>query len=43
MLVATKDGSTYRQADFRAWLGESGFKSVEIVPTATPSTLVFAK
>jgi ubiquinone/menaquinone biosynthesis C-methylase UbiE len=43
MLVITKDGSTYRQADYRAWLGEAGFKSVEIVPTPTPSTLVFAK
>jgi SAM-dependent methyltransferase len=43
MLVATKEGSTYRQADYRAWLGEAGFKSVEIVPTPTPSTLIFAK
>lgn len=42
MLVATKAGSTYRQSDYRAWLGETGFKSVEIVPTPTPATLVFA-
>jgi hypothetical protein len=42
MLVVTKDGSTYRQSDYRKWLGEAGFKSVDIVPTPTPSTLVFA-
>jgi len=42
MLVVTKNGFTYRQSDYRKWLGEAGFKSVEIVPTPTPSTLVFA-
>jgi ubiquinone/menaquinone biosynthesis C-methylase UbiE len=42
MLAVTKDGFTYRQSDYRKWLGEAGFKSVEIVPTPTPSTLVFA-
>jgi SAM-dependent methyltransferase len=42
MLVVSKDGFTYRQSDYRNWLAEAGFKSVEIVPTPTPSTLVFA-
>jgi SAM-dependent methyltransferase len=42
MLVVTKDGFTYRQADYREWLREAGFNSVDIVPTPTPSTLVFA-
>ncbi len=42
MLVVTKDGFTYRQADYREWLSEAGFKSVEIVTTPTPATLVFA-
>ncbi len=42
MLVATKEGSTYRQSDYRDWLRQAGFNSVEIVPTPTPSTLVFA-
>jgi ubiquinone/menaquinone biosynthesis C-methylase UbiE len=42
MLVVTKGGFTYRQSDYRAWLSEAGFKSVDIVPTSTPSTLVFA-
>lgn len=43
MLVATKDGFTYRQSDYRSWLTEAGFTSVEITPTSTPATLVFAK
>jgi ubiquinone/menaquinone biosynthesis C-methylase UbiE len=43
MLVATKEGSTYRQSDYRSWLNEAGFTSVEIVPTPTPSTIVIAK
>jgi SAM-dependent methyltransferase len=42
MLVVTKNGFTYRQSDYRKWLGEAGFESVDIVPTPTPSTLVFA-
>jgi ubiquinone/menaquinone biosynthesis C-methylase UbiE len=42
MLVVTKSGFTYRQSDYREWLGEAGFKSVDIVQTQTPSTLVFA-
>lgn len=42
MLVATKEGSTYRHSDYRNWLNQAGFKSVEIVPTPTPATLVFA-
>jgi hypothetical protein len=43
MLVATKAGFTYRQSDYRSWLTEAGFTSVDIVPTATPATLVFAR
>jgi SAM-dependent methyltransferase len=42
MLVVSKSGFTYRKSDYRDWLGEAGFKSVDIVPTPTPSTLVFA-
>jgi len=42
MLVVSKNGFTYRQADYRQWLGEAGFHSVDIVPTPTPATLVFA-
>ena len=43
MLLATTAGTTYRQADYRSWLGEAGFPSVEFVETGTPSTLVFAR
>ena len=43
MLVVTKGGSTYTKSDYRTWLTEAGFKSVEVVPTPTPATLVFAK
>jgi ubiquinone/menaquinone biosynthesis C-methylase UbiE len=42
MLVVTKDGFTYRQSDYRNWLAEAGFNSVDIVATPTPATLVFA-
>jgi SAM-dependent methyltransferase len=43
MLVVTKDGGTYRQADYRAWLAEAGFTTIDIVPTSTPATVVFAR
>jgi ubiquinone/menaquinone biosynthesis C-methylase UbiE len=43
MLVVTKDGFTYRQSDYRSWLSEAGFMSIEVVPTPTPATLVFAR
>jgi len=43
MLVATKEGFTYRQSDYRKWLSEAGFGSTEIVHTPTPSTVVLAK
>jgi hypothetical protein len=42
MPVVTKDGFTYRQSDYRNWLAEAGFKSVDIAPTPTPATVVFA-
>ena len=43
MLLMTKAGSAYRQADYKSWLGEAGFMSVEFVPTPTPATMVFAR
>jgi SAM-dependent methyltransferase len=42
MLVVSKNGFTYRKEDYRSWLTEAGFRSVDFVPTPTPSTLVFA-
>jgi len=43
MLLVTKGGNAWRQSDYRAWLSEAGFKSVEFVPTQGPATVVLAK
>jgi ubiquinone/menaquinone biosynthesis C-methylase UbiE len=43
MLVASKGGFTYRQSDYRAWLTEAGFESVEFIQTPTPATVVLAR
>jgi len=43
MLVVTKGGFTYRQADYRSWLSEAGFASVEIMTTPTPATVLLAR
>jgi ubiquinone/menaquinone biosynthesis C-methylase UbiE len=43
MVLVTKGGNAWRQSDYRAWLGEAGFTSIDIVPTPTPATVVFAK
>jgi len=43
MLIQTKEGAAWRRADYRAWLLEAGFRSVEFEPTPTPSTLVWAR
>jgi len=42
MLVASKEGSSWREADYRAWLAEAGFKTVSFEPTQGPSTLIYA-
>ncbi len=42
MLLATAGGFTWRQSDYGKWLCEAGFRTVDIVPTPTASTLVFA-
>jgi hypothetical protein len=43
MLLVTKEGNVWRQSDYRSWLGEAGFTSVEFVATPTPATVIFAK
>jgi ubiquinone/menaquinone biosynthesis C-methylase UbiE len=43
MLVATREGSTYRQSDYLSWLKDAGFTSSEIVQTPTPATMAFAR
>ncbi|MBI3725323.1 methyltransferase domain-containing protein [bacterium] len=42
MLLATKAGAAWRQADYRAWLSEAGFAKVTFEATPTPSTLIVA-
>jgi SAM-dependent methyltransferase len=42
MLLASREGSTWREADYRAWLSEAGFKKVVFEPTPGASTLVYA-
>ncbi len=43
MLLVTKGGNAWRQQDYRSWLAEAGFTSIEIIPTPTPATVVLAK
>jgi len=42
MLLQSKAGAAWRQADYRAWLSEAGFHQVEFIPTMSPSTLILA-
>ncbi|MGH3798217.1 MAG: methyltransferase [Pseudonocardiaceae bacterium] len=43
MLLKSKQGGTWRQADYHAWLAEAGFEHVSFQPTPSPATLVFAR
>ncbi|MEU7911077.1 class I SAM-dependent methyltransferase [Microbispora bryophytorum] len=43
MLLKSKKGGTWRQADYRAWLTEAGFDDVSFHSTESPTTLVFAR
>ncbi len=43
MLLQSKAGATWRQADYRTWLNEAGFRKIEFSPTMSPSTLVLAR
>jgi len=43
MLLQTKHGASWREEDYRAWLGEAGFDEVTFQPTPSPATLVFAR
>ena len=43
MLLKSKQGGTWRRADYRDWLAEAGFKDVSFQATPSPSTLVFAR
>ena len=43
MLLVSKGGNAWRQSDYRTWLAEAGFASVDIVSTPTPATFVLAR
>lgn len=43
MLLVSKGGNAWRHSDYRGWLTEAGFTSVDIVPTPSPATVVFAR
>jgi SAM-dependent methyltransferase len=43
MLLKSRHGGTWRQADYRAWLGKAGFEDVSFQVTPSPATLVFAR
>jgi ubiquinone/menaquinone biosynthesis C-methylase UbiE len=43
MLLHSKEGAAYRQADYRQWLGEAGFPSVTMEKTDGPACLVYAR
>jgi hypothetical protein len=43
MLLVSQGGNAWRESDYKAWLREAGFATVDIVPTPSPATVVFAK
>lgn len=43
MLLQTKQGTTWRRADYQAWLTDAGFGDITFQSTHTPSTLIFAR
>jgi hypothetical protein len=42
MLLATHEGATWRERDYRGWLKEAGFGEIAFEPTQGPATLVYA-
>ncbi|GAA4236628.1 methyltransferase [Actinomadura meridiana] len=43
MLLKSRHGSTWRRADYLAWLTKAGFEEVTFQTTPSPATLVFAR
>jgi SAM-dependent methyltransferase len=43
MLLKSRQGGTWRRADYYAWLAKAGFEDVSFQPTPPPATLVFAR
>ncbi len=42
MLTVTREGATWRETDYRAWLSEAGFGKIAFEPTPGASTLIYA-
>jgi ubiquinone/menaquinone biosynthesis C-methylase UbiE len=43
MLVVTQNGAAYRQGDYRDWLAQAGFKSIEFMQPPGATSLVLAR
>ncbi|MDT0344936.1 class I SAM-dependent methyltransferase [Streptomyces litchfieldiae] len=43
MLLKSKQGGTWRRADYQDWLAKAGFEDISFHPTPSPATLVFAR
>ncbi|MGH3170706.1 MAG: methyltransferase [Trebonia sp.] len=43
MLLKSKRGWTWRQADYQAWLAKAGFEDVSFLATPSPATVIFAR
>jgi hypothetical protein len=42
MLLATHEGATWRETDYRGWLKEAGFGEIAFEPTQGAATLIYA-
>ena len=43
MLLKSRHGSTWRRADYHAWLTKAGFEDISFQTTPSPTTLIFAR
>ncbi|AZM48667.1 SAM-dependent methyltransferase [Streptomyces sp. WAC 06738] len=43
MLLKSTHGSTWRRADYHAWLTKTGYEEITFQPTPSPTTLIFAR
>jgi hypothetical protein len=43
MLLKSRHGTTWRRADYRAWLEKAGFEDISFQSTPSPATLIFAR
>lgn len=43
MLLKSRHGSTWRRADYHAWLTKAGFGEITFQATPSPTTLIFAR